>query len=161
MNKFRVGNRVKAITDNYVDTTEANDCELIVLKIEGDHNFTGCVISSRDISTIGKEYECLLPDYFQLLSNKNCTKLVKEKPKDKYIVFADGCDNWSEVIYTDEDGIKAKMKYYDSRSDWKGEISAYKLAPVFKMKKKFLFTRFKKIVKVTKKKVKKKSKKRR
>lgn len=106
------------------------------------------------------EFE-ILDNSRRLDKNKNINEI---RNSDMYLFYADGCENWSERHYlsTDED-VKDRMKYYDDLSDWKGNITAYKLVPVYKMKRNYLFSKIKpvkeketKIKKTKKKKVNKK-----
>ena len=156
MNKFKVNDMVVANVNSnvkYCKTNLHNNWKGVVTATNSDGIF-----DAVDCMLGGQKYEYLDESCFDLYIASN--KEVNEEPKDKWMIYGDGCNNWSGVIDADEDSIKDKMKEYDSDKSWRGNITAYKLEPVFKLKQRFLFTRLKKVVKITKKVSNKKNKRR-
>ncbi len=62
-------------------------------------------------------------------------RVKKSKPKTKFIIHGEGCNNLSEMIFGEQD-LKEQLLEKKEDNDWTGRIVGYKLVPVYEVETK-------------------------
>ena len=76
MKKFKIGDKVRAITNDYGFTTAENHWEGVVTKVRGDGIFDAKTTDYHDPHGIGEEYYDLEMNDFELIcANKNVIRI--------------------------------------------------------------------------------------